>query len=1328
MTTQPGAAGALGLAPHLSCSPTSSLATLTPQARRIFQESFEKFERTVQNQSKYDQREFTNTTLRDVQEAAKEIEQQLAARQCLRNLKRLEPLLNGLETYSKVVEVLCNGTPYVPWIWAPIKLMMKLATDHIGAFEKLISAYAQIAENLPRFDRLSNAFRDNPDFQQVLAVIYSDILEFHRQAYKFFRRSGWKCFFKSSWGQFEAKFNYILDSLSRHASLIDREANAFLISETMQWRKEAREAAIKAEKERLITQLTAALTWLGVENVPHCGQSYQENYLSTLINDCCPGTTDWIMKHREMKAWLQDGRGPTTLWLKGKPGSGKSTIVARIAQSLRTYSAHRRYTLLFCFYGYKISTVHPEPVVFILATLISQILRQNVKLSTYVYEDFVAEARSPSIKDLQQIMSDLIPQLKMPRILLDGIDECIHYDTNGRPHNLTPVKDVLQTILQLENLGNGISPPKILLVSRDILQIMGKLAKKPTVSLDDETNALTAAIRSFTKQRFREIQDKFESFPDVENILNELENKIVLKSQGMFLWVRLVLTYLEEDAYNMDDLEAAVASMPVSLNEFYDRILARVTFLNSPSRERAVNILNWIICARRPLRIAELKDAIVFAIGNSTLTERSKLPATVLDLCRPLIQTHADGHVSFIHFTVQEFLLSSTFTTLREAERCVSLSCLNYLDFSLTLKRQGTIDDIRTIDVGKCLYNLQNYAHEHWFDHVLAFISMPEGVNDETFKEHLRHLCDIMQYHQANTAIDDVSFSLETFASMMVLEPRLEHIRHVECIFEALSEVVKHRHIRALHFRDTAFSDLPADPTPFSIVQEEYQKRVELLLECVSYPGLTSTQLLSFHETHRPFAFVCRFPNCSDISAGFATDKDRIQHERSHAPPLLCTHSGCKYTLGFSSLQNLKRHIREHHGIVPAKIPTSLRRHHSRSFLGHTHSTHPSNHAREGNSGSGKQQHSILESALARRYPYDELNRTSNVRNIQMPNLVWTESGETLSLVDHFASEQEKEPISACTPKTISPKDALISFTPPSENATPEPRNPDHRIVENGTSLAIASDEDAQKSMLEFVEMLQKHPNAYLFQHPDDSSYYRGQDGINKPFNFATIRRMLKNGRYIKMDDVVGDIQLMLTHVRTRFIGSETSVLKEGTDEEVEDLEEYLWMQVRLIMKKSFHPLHVQRLENHWRPFRRTYATPQAWGQTIPIVLHLIPLNHSFERKSIAIPIFPDILPIGRQTNMKTTATASNGYFDAKILSRQHAAVWATRDGKIWIRDTESSSGTFVNGARLSPENLYSDPHELRDEDLLDLGVDIVSQDQRTIVYHKIAARVQIVP
>jgi len=69
-------------------------------------------------------------------------------------------------------------------------MLLQLATDYLGAFEKLIAAYGRIAENLPRFDRLSNAYKNNPDFQQVLAVVYSDILEFHRKAYKFFRKNG----------------------------------------------------------------------------------------------------------------------------------------------------------------------------------------------------------------------------------------------------------------------------------------------------------------------------------------------------------------------------------------------------------------------------------------------------------------------------------------------------------------------------------------------------------------------------------------------------------------------------------------------------------------------------------------------------------------------------------------------------------------------------------------------------------------------------------------------------------------------------------------------------------------------------------------------------------------------------------------------------------------------------------------------------------------------------------------------------------------------------------------------------------------------------------
>jgi hypothetical protein len=77
------------------------------------------------------------------------------------------------------------------------------------------------------------------------------------------RFAGWMCFFKSSWGQFGARFNCILDSIERHSKLVDQEANANLISETMAWRNEAKEAAIRLEEERLATQRLAALSWLG---------------------------------------------------------------------------------------------------------------------------------------------------------------------------------------------------------------------------------------------------------------------------------------------------------------------------------------------------------------------------------------------------------------------------------------------------------------------------------------------------------------------------------------------------------------------------------------------------------------------------------------------------------------------------------------------------------------------------------------------------------------------------------------------------------------------------------------------------------------------------------------------------------------------------------------------------------------------------------------------------------------------------------------------------------------------------------------------------------
>lgn len=126
------------------------------------------------------------------------------------------------------------------------------------------------------------------------------------------------------------------------------------------------------------------------------------------------------------------------------------------------------------------------------------------------------------------------------------------------------------------------------------------------------------------------------------------------------------------------------------------------------------------------------------------------------------------------------------------------------------------------------------------------------------------------------------------------------------------------------------------------------------------------------------------------------------------------------------------------------------------------------------------------------------------------------------------------------------------------------------------------------------------------------------------------------------------------------------------------------------------------------------------------VVLVLAPTNGTFERKSLVVPFAPEVLKLGRQTSAKTAASPDNGYFDSRVLSRQHAEIWADREtGRIWLKDCRSSNGTYLNRQRLSGENTESEPFELRRNDQLDLGIDIASEENSSMIYRKISARVE---
>jgi pSer/pThr/pTyr-binding forkhead associated (FHA) protein len=134
--------------------------------------------------------------------------------------------------------------------------------------------------------------------------------------------------------------------------------------------------------------------------------------------------------------------------------------------------------------------------------------------------------------------------------------------------------------------------------------------------------------------------------------------------------------------------------------------------------------------------------------------------------------------------------------------------------------------------------------------------------------------------------------------------------------------------------------------------------------------------------------------------------------------------------------------------------------------------------------------------------------------------------------------------------------------------------------------------------------------------------------------------------------------------------------------------------------------------------------------------IRLVP--HLDSRRSLRFdPITRDVvegdaaLRIGRFTERSgmgiSQANALNSNklaFKSKVVSRAHAEVWCELGGKFFIKDTKSSSGTFLNHVRLSPANQDSRPFELKDGDTLQLGVDY--QGGTEDIYKCVRIRVEI--
>ena len=131
---------------------------------------------------------------------------------------------------------------------------------------------------------------------------------------------------------------------------------------------------------------------------------------------------------------------------------------------------------------------------------------------------------------------------------------------------------------------------------------------------------------------------------------------------------------------------AALEDLPEGLTATYERIYQKIACRSARQKALAERIFNWTVCARRPLRFDELKDAVAIDFDDVSW-DRSKISAETdgkrfLYVCGNLVVLHErDSTVRLAHHTVGQFLKENK-KTHSQTDAKLGQICLTYLGFS----------------------------------------------------------------------------------------------------------------------------------------------------------------------------------------------------------------------------------------------------------------------------------------------------------------------------------------------------------------------------------------------------------------------------------------------------------------------------------------------------------------------------------------------------------------------------------------------------------------------------------------------------------------------
>lgn len=396
-----------------------------------------------------------------------------------------------------------------------------------------------------------------------------------------------------------------------------------------------------------------------------------------MIGPPCQGTGSWLAQTEQYMAWWRGDH--RFLWIKGKAGSGKSTLMKHLLQNLRQNPVSPPLTVAAFFYhatGHEVERSTSG----LLRAILYQIFTQNQSL----LEDFISISDGRFLKgqNLQWEVAELMEALRMAGeleswttaiFLLDGLDE-------GSREEIRQLLPFFEQLCR-EDLKKSHVKLKVCFSSRHY----------PNITINDCPEIHVERynyqdIKTFTDQKLLRLPDTSSN--------NHLVQFVLDRADGVFLWVDLVTNTIlmaEDDGETFDRKMERLKATPLELDDLYMQIFTRLTEVE---RAETFRLLKWVLFSLNSLTPLELCFAFHFEENGSYATFeswrlsghfvesgpqmdrfiRSRSRGLVTIQSAPFLPKSTRGVVQFIHQTVPEFLLRKGFALLHPS-----------IDFSSTL-------------------------------------------------------------------------------------------------------------------------------------------------------------------------------------------------------------------------------------------------------------------------------------------------------------------------------------------------------------------------------------------------------------------------------------------------------------------------------------------------------------------------------------------------------------------------------------------------------------------------------------------------------------------